>query len=126
VAFGGPQSESARSIYPAVVLCAIVLAVVLGSLGFGTTSTTDAARHAFESTVMGSDLVTVGDSRHSDDDCGHDHKSAECSPCSSCSAGLTSITGPTPDVMIVLRASALESHYDDVVPEGIRRPPRPS
>jgi len=126
VALGSTQPQAARSNYLAIILCAILLPIALGTFGFGMASATDSARHTVESKVTGSEFVTVGDTRHSDDDCGHDHESAECSPCSSCSAGLPSITGPTSDVTIVLTASALKSHYDGVVQEGIRRPPRPS
>jgi len=126
VALVSAQLQADRSIHLAIALCAIVLPVVLGILSFATTPATDAAGRSIESMVIGSHLVTVGDSRHSDDDCGHDHESAECSPCSSCSAGLPSMTGPTPVVMIISRVLILDSHYDDVVPEGIRRPPRHS
>ena len=126
MAFGSTQLQVDRSINWATTLCAFVLPVILGIFSLDTASATDAAGRAVGSTMMKGDLVTVENSRHSHDDCGHDHESPECSPCSSCSAGLPSITGLTPDVMIVLRASAFKSHYDDVVPEGIRRPPRPS
>ena len=126
MAFGSAQLQADRSINWATALCAFGLLVVLGIFSLDTASGTDAAGRAVGSTMMESDLVTVEDSRHNHDHCGHDHESPECSPCSSCSAGLPSITGPTPEVMIVLRASAFNSHYDDVVPEGIRRPPRPS
>ena len=50
--------------------------------------------------------------------------SAECSPCSSCSTVLPSTMGPPPNVMTALRVSVLKSRYNDVVPEGIHRPPR--
>lgn len=124
MALGSAQLQAGRSIHWAIALCAIVLPMVLGIFASGMASATDAANHAVESTVMGSDLVTVGDNRHNDDDCGHGHDSTECSPCSSCSAGLPSTTRPSPDVMIVLRVPVFRSHYDDVVPGGIRRPPR--
>lgn len=126
MAFGSAQLQADRSINWATALCAFVLPVVLAIFSLDAASATDATGRTVGSTMMESDLVTSEDSRHSHDDCGHGHESPECSPCSSCSAGMPSATGPTPDVMIVLRASALKAHFDDVVPEGIRRPPRPS
>ena len=124
MALGSAQLQAAWSVHLAITLCAIALLAVLGTLSFDIASATDTTGHAVESKVTGSDLVTVGSNRHSDDDCGHDHESAECSPCSSCSAGLPSTTGPDPDVTIIVRAPVLQSHYDEVVPGGIRRPPR--
>lgn len=126
MALGSTHPQAAWPMRLAITLFAIVLAAAPDTLGVGVASATDAAASAVESKAVGSHLVTVEDTRHSHHDCGYDHESAECSPCSSCSAGLPSTTGPSPDVMIVLRAPVLKLLYDDVVPGGIRRPPRPS
>lgn len=122
--FRSAQAQADRSINGVTAVCALVLPVVLGIFSLDAASATDATGGAVGSTMMESDLVTVEDSQQSHDDCGHDHESPECSPCSSCSAGLPSTTGPSHDFMIVLRAPVFRPHYDDVVPDGIRRPPR--
>lgn len=122
---GSAHIQADRSIRLASVLFAIVLSMVLSMVSFAAASATDAGGRAVEPTVMDRDLVTLGANQHDDDNCGHDHESAECSPCSSCSTALPSTMGPPPNVITTLGVSVLKSHYDDVVPEGIRRPPKP-
>ena len=122
MALGSAQPQAARPNQRSIALCAAVLLALLGNIGFGTTG---GAGHGIESAVMmGSGLVTVGDTRHSDDTCGRDHTSAECAPCPSCPGALPSTAAGDPDVMMLVRTLVLQSHYDDVVPRGIRRPPR--
>ena len=121
VVLGNAHSQTTGSSHLANVLCATALLAVLVLLGLGTDS--DAGGIAAEVT-MGSDLVTVGDIRHSSETCGHDHKSADCSPCPSCSGALPFTAGEDFEVISVVRASIRPSHYADVVPRGIRRPPR--
>ena len=122
---GSPQSQATRPNHLVIALGTAVLLAVLANLGFGMASATGGAGHGIESTLaMGSDLVTVGNTRLSDDNCGQDHKSAECTPCPSCSGALPSTAEGDPDVMMLVRSPVLQSHYDDVVPMGIHRPPK--
>jgi hypothetical protein len=124
VVLGSAHIQADRSIRLASVLFAIVLPMVLSMVSFAAASATDAGGRAVEPMVVDRDLATLGVSQHDDDDCGHDHESAECSPCSSCSTVLPSRMGPPPNVMTTIRVSVLKSHYNDVVPESIHRPPR--
>ena len=121
------QPQATRLNHLAIALWAALLLAVVGNLGFGMASA--ASEHGngdgYQSAVaMGSDLVTVGNTRLSDDDCSRDHKSAECAPCASCSGALPSTTAGDPGVILLDRTLILQSHYDDVAPSSIRRPPR--
>jgi hypothetical protein len=124
---GSPQPQAARPNRPAIALAAAVLLVVLANLGFGMTATaaTSGAGHDIEAAVaMGSGLVTAGETRHGDPDCRDDQKSAECSSCPSCSGAPPSRAGGDSEVMKIVPAPMFRCHYDDVVPMGIRRPPK--
>lgn len=125
MALGAAQPQAARPNHLAIALCAGLLLAVSGNLGFGMASETGGAGHGIESTAtMGNDFVTAGDTRHGDDNCGLDHESPECSPCPSCSGALPSTAAGDSDVIAIVRAPIFQSHYDDVVPRGIRRPPK--
>ncbi len=125
MALESPQPQATRPNQLAITLWAALLLAVLGNLGFGMASATVGAGHSIESAVaMGSDLVEVGNTRLSDDSCGRDHKSAECAPCPSCSGALPSTAAGNSQVILLARTLLLQSHYDDVVQSGIRRPPR--
>jgi len=125
VALGDAQPQAARSYHLAIALCAAVLLAVLGDLGVVISPATgDYGRSVETDLTIGSELVTFGDTRHRDGNCDHDHKSTECSPCPSCSGALPFMAGEDPGVIALVRAPLLQSHYDGVVPRGIRRPPR--
>jgi hypothetical protein len=125
VALESPQPQATRPNQLAITLWAALLLAVLGNLGFGMASATGGTGHSIESAVaMGSDLVGAGNTRLSDDNCGRDHKSAECAPCPSCSGALPSTAAGNSQVILLVRTLILQSHYDDVVPSGIRRPPK--
>jgi hypothetical protein len=127
VAIGSAQSLIAGANRLAIALCASVLLAVLASLGIGSVSATGGGERNIQAEVtMGSDLVTVGHTLHASLSCGHDHKSADCSPCPTCSGALPFTVGGDSNVRTLVRAPLLQSHYDGVVPTGIRRPPRHS
>ena len=110
-----------------IVLGTAVLLVVLANLGFGMTATTatSGAGHDVEAAVaMGSGHATVGGTRNSDHSCRHDQKTAECSSCPSCSGAPPSRAEGDSEVMKIVRTPVFRSHYHDVVPVGIRRPPK--
>jgi len=107
------------------VLCAVVMLAALAIFGFAPTSATELPGHGIEAVVtMGSDLVSVNDTRHSDEDCGHDHKSAECPPCPSCSGAVPSTADEDSHVVAIVQAPLIQSLYHGVVPSGVRRPPK--
>ena len=124
VALGSAQPQAAWSVHLAITLCAIVFLMVMGSLRFGIASAADATGRAVESKTSASDIITMGDTHRIYDDCSLGHESAECSPCSSCSADLPSTTRQGSAGTIIVRAPTLQSHHDGVVPSGILRPPR--
>jgi hypothetical protein len=108
-----------------IALGTAVLLAILANLGFGMASAPGGAGHDVKTAVaMGSGLITVGNTRHSDHGCRHDKKAADCSPCPSCSGGLPSGPGGDSEIMTIVRTPVFRSHYDDVVPVGIRRPPK--
>ena len=122
MALESPQPQATRPNQPAITLWA---ALLLAVLGFGMASVTGGTGHSIESAVaMGSDLVGAGNTRLSDENCGRDHKSAECAPCPSCSGALPSTAAGNSQVILLVRTLIVQSHYDDVVPSGIRRPPK--
>lgn len=122
---GSPPPQATRANQLVIVLATAVLLVVLANPGFGMASATGGTGHGIESAVaMGSDLVGAGNTRLSDDNCDRGHKSAECAPCPSCSGALPSTAAGNSQVILLVRTLILQSHYDEVVPSGIRRPPR--
>ena len=125
MALESPQPQATRPNQLAITLWAALLLAVLGSLGFGMASATGGTGHGIESAVaMGSDLVGAGNTRLSDENCDRDHKSAECAPCPSCSGALPSTAAGNSQVILLVRTLIVQSHYDEVVPSGIRRPPK--
>ena len=54
------------------------------------------------------------------------HLSSQGSPCPSCAGALPPTIGQNADEPVTAENEAIEPHYDDVVPTGIRRPPRSS
>lgn len=120
---GGAGALAIRPKFTALALCAAAILVALAMAGFGTTSVTLDTQSTV-GTVESTGSIHVDDTRHTLDDCGHDHESAECSPCPSCSAVALTAAESGPDINMAARVPSLQSHYDDVVPTGIRRPPR--
>ena len=122
---GSPQSQATRPNHLVIALGTAVLLAVLANLGFGMASATGGTGRDIEAAVtMGSGLVTAGETRHSDRGCRHDQESAECSPCPSCSGALPSRSGGDSNVIAIVLAPVRQTHHDDVVPKGIRRPPK--
>ncbi len=107
-----------------IALGTAVLLAVLANLGFGMAATGGAGQDVEAAVAIGSGHITVGETRHSDHSSRHDQKAAEYSPCPSCSGGPPSRAGGDSDVMTIVRSPVFRSHYDDVVPVGIRRPPK--
>ena len=108
-----------------IALLAVVILVALGHLASASVSAMDTLGHRIDSGMVKiGDFASTESTRHADDHCDHEHESAECSPCPTCSGGLP----PTPiedsSIVASVRLLAVPSHYDDVVPNGIRRPPR--
>ena len=125
MALGNAQPQVARSNHLAIALRAAVFLVVAGILGVVLSQATGDYGHSVEAEVtIGNDLVPFGDTRHRDGNCNHDHKFTECSPCPSCSGALPSPAERDCDILAIVRVPVFQSHYDDVVPRGIRRPPR--
>ncbi len=121
---GSPPPQAARANQLAIALGTAVLLAVLANLGFGMAATGAAGHDVQAAVAIESVQLTVGETRHSDHSCRHDQNAAECSPCPSCSGGPPSRAGGGSDVMTIVRTPVFRSHYDDVVPVGIRRPPK--
>ncbi len=121
---GSPPPQATRQIHLVIALGTAVFLAVLANLGFGMAATGGTGHDVEAAVAMGGGHLTVGETRHSDHGCRHDIKAAECSPCPSCSGGLPSGAGGDPEVMTIVRTPVFRSHYDDVVPVGIRRPPK--
>lgn len=125
MARGSLELQVARPNYLLVALCGALILAVVGNVALDVFSDTDAIGSEREvHATTASDLTASVDARHGDEECGHDHKSSECSPCPSCFASLAFTMGPDTRPGNIARAAIPSSHYDDVVPTGIRRPPR--
>lgn len=119
------QQDTTRPNCLAITLCAAILLTLVSFLGFGTASATDVVGHDVESTLtMDSDLITANGTRHSDDDCGHDHQSSECSPCPTCSGALPFMENQGSTGKAIDQEPLPQPRYAGIVPKGIRRPPR--
>ncbi len=124
MALESPQPQATRANQLAIALGTAVLLAVLANLGFGMAATGGTGHDIEAAVAIGSGHISVGETRHSDHDCRHDQKATECSPCPSCSGGPPSGAGGDSDVMTIVRTPVFRFHYDDVVPVGIRRPPK--
>ncbi len=122
---GSPPPPATRQNHLVIALGTAVLLAILANPGFGMAAAAGGAgQHVEAAVAIGSGHITVGETRHSDHSCRHDKKATDCSPCPSCSGGLPSGAGEDSEVMTIVRTPVFRSHYDDVVPVGIRRPPK--
>ena len=125
MALESSKSPTHKTVRPAIALCVAVMLVALTTVGFDSAANNGHAPSASKANAtMVSGLVTAADTHHGDEDAGHHHESVQCSHCPSCSGALPYAPALDCEDVVMVRALAIPWNYDDVVPDGIRRPPR--